>query len=103
MSHSSITKVKRIVTGIIAILMLSIVLLSAFFIAHEADHDCCGEDCQICSFLIVCENTLRHAGGGIAATAFIIFSFIILFVSKNPAIKFIRQETPVSIKVRLNN
>lgn len=103
MSHSGITKEKRIISGIIAIMMFAVIMISSLFIAIEADHDCCGEDCPICSFVTVCENTLRHVTEGIAAVALVVFSYVVLILLENPVVLFITQETPVSAKVRLNN
>ena len=66
---------KRIAAGIMGILMLFIVLFSAFYIAAEADHDCTGEDCPICACIQQCENTLHQIGDGIASQAAVIISF----------------------------
>ena len=33
-------------------------ILSVSFIALNADHDCCGEDCRICAQIRACEELL---------------------------------------------
>nr|MCR5719967.1 hypothetical protein [Lachnospiraceae bacterium] len=66
MRNSSTSKVSRITAGIMGLMMLVIVLFSSFYIAAEADHDCCGEDCPICDCIHRCENTLRGIGDGAA-------------------------------------
>ena len=48
------------------LMLLVFVLFSAFCIAAEADHDCCGEDCPICACIQMCENTLRGNKSGTA-------------------------------------
>ena len=103
MLHSGITKEKRIISGITVILMLSVMMLSSLFIAVETNHACCGEDCPICSFVTVCENTLRQVGEGIAAAAFVVLFTLVLILSVSHPAFLIRQETPVSTKVRMNN
>ena len=48
----------KIFLGVLAA-MLAGMLLSACFIAAEADHDCSGEDCPVCVFLTLCEQNIR--------------------------------------------
>ncbi len=103
MSRSYTTKYKRIAAGIAGMLMLLIMLFSAFYIVSEADHDCTGEDCPVCACIRECENTLRQPGDGseahLAATVPVFFLFVSALLSESdPA-----SETPVSRKVRLNN
>ncbi len=94
---------KRISAGIMGILMLFIMLFSAFYIAAEADHDCAGEDCPICACIAQCENILHQIGDGIASCAAVIISIVFLFVSVFLFATLFPQETLVSRKVRLNN
>ena len=103
MGNSKTANVRRIAAGIMGLMMLIIVLFSAFLIAAEADHDCTGEDCPICACIGLCENMLRGIGDGKAAqlsadipVLFILF-FSTLFVAELP------QETLITKKVRLNN
>ena len=82
--------------------MLSFLMLSSAFIAHEADHDCCGEDCPVCAFIEQCENVVRGeslVSSGLSViipVLFVIFSVCLL------ADAFVKA-TPVSRKIRLNN
>lgn len=94
---------KRIAAGIMGILMLFIMLFSAFYIAAEADHDCTGEDCPICACIQQCENTLHQIGDGITSQAAVIIPFVFLLVSIFLFASLFPQETLVSRKVRLNN
>ena len=84
------------------LMMLVIVLLSVFYIAAEAEHECCGEDCPVCACIQQCEATLRCIGDGSAeqpdADAPVVFIlFVSVFVSAA-----VFQDTLVSRKVRLN-
>lgn len=94
---------KRIAAGITGILMLFIMLFSAFYIASETDHDCTGEDCPICACIQQCENTLNQIGDGIAPQVAVIIPVVFLLVSIFLFESLFSQETLVSRKVRLNN
>ncbi len=102
MRNSSTSGVLRITAGIMGLMMLVVVVFSAFYIAAEADHDCSGEDCPICACIHHCENTLRGFCSGIAQISAVAPVFLIL-----PAAAFgiaaVSQDTLVSRKVRLNN
>ena len=55
---------------IAAIILISLaVLSSAAYIALEADHDCVGEECLICSRMEACVDLLRAVLTGTAAVA----------------------------------
>ena len=103
MRNSSTAKVLRITAGIMGLMMLFIVLFSAFYIAAETDHDCCGEDCPICACIHQCENTLRGIGGGVAVRSGAVAPVIFVFFVAAFVITAVSQDTLVSRKVRLNN
>lgn len=85
------------------LMMLVIVLFSAFFIAFEMSHDCEEEDCPICAVMQQCENNLRMiAGGASSAASSFIPVFIILFSAAFFAAA-LPLETLVKRKVRLND
>ena len=54
-------KPRRLVS-VLALLAAFMLLFSVLYIALEADHDCCGEDCAICAQLRACEDLLRDLG-----------------------------------------
>lgn len=103
MRNSNTSKVLRIAAGIMGLLMLVIVLFSASYIAAEADHECCGDDCPICACIQQCENTLHGFSDGIAVQSSAIAPVILILLAAAFAITAVSQETPVSRKVRLNN
>ena len=43
------TKKLRLITGLLAAVLAAVMLSSAVYIAVEANHNCSGEDCAICS------------------------------------------------------
>lgn len=52
-------KTKRF-AAVLALLLAFFMLFSILYIALEADHDCCGEDCAVCAAIRTCENLLRN-------------------------------------------
>ena len=83
------------------ILVLSV---STVFIAHEADHDCCGEDCPICRTIAINISLLRTLGLAVLAALFL---FFLLSVRSD---RFMRERnncffpgTLVSWNIRLND
>ena len=103
MRNSSAAKVLRITAGIMGLMMLVLVLFSSFYIAAEADHDCCGEDCPICACIHQCENTLRGIGDGAAVRSAAVAPVILILFAAAFVIATASQDTLVSRKVRLNN
>ena len=53
---------KRFGALLLCIGLLLVLSVSTAFIAHEADHDCCGEDCPICRTIAVNISLLRTLG-----------------------------------------
>ena len=83
--------------------MLLAVLLAGIFIAVEADHDCEGEDCHICQCLEQCKTTLRQLGEVCSAAKVSVFTAAVLLTTCFHFVRVILRETPVTIKVRLND
>ena len=94
---------KRIFAGIIVMLMLIGSMFSIFIIAHEADHDCTGEDCPICASIAQVENLFQQIGEVKASDALTAIPLVLLVLSVHVRVPLIMQETPVSTKVRMNN
>lgn len=102
MRDSGISNTRRIAAGIVGVMMLVVVLLSASYIAAEADHDCTGDDCPICVCIQQCENILNQVGG-VATQVSIVAPVVFLLLFMLFSVYSISQETLVSKKVRLNN
>ena len=93
---------RRVAAGIAGFLMLVFVLLTVFFIAHEAHHDCTGEDCPVCAAIRLCEGVLRFAGAG-GAPRFSFLPVLLVLTAAPFVLHGIARITPVSFKVRMNN
>ena len=102
-----VSKSRRILAGILGILVLAIVLFSGFYIAAEADHDCACHDgehvCPICTCLKQCEAILQFFHSVAAKTVPPVLTVVLLAAAFHITVKSISQETPVSRKVQLNN
>ena len=53
---------KRITAMLLCIGLVLALAVSSAFIAHEAGHDCSGDDCPICQTVAVNANLLRTIG-----------------------------------------
>lgn len=103
MHNMNNSKAKKLMAGIMIIMVLVVML---FWTSHEAAHichKCTGNDCPICALLHQCENAFSEMGGDLAADADLDLSPV-LFACILPIISIgIKRETPVSRKVRLDN
>lgn len=102
MRNSKPLKASKITAGIMGLMMLVIVLFSAFYIAVEVNHDCTGEECPVCACIQQCENTLRGVGGGLAIQSSVIIPVLLVLI----AVLFVTAAAPDTLfsrKVRLNN
>lgn len=103
MQRSGLLKTEKITACIIGMMMFFVVLFSVFYIAHEANHDCTGEDCPICACVAKCEKALQRIGAGAAAKAAVILPEFHVVLTPVLLGSFCFLQTPVSRKVRLNN
>ena len=103
MPNSDVSKQKRIAAGIIGILMIIVMLFSAFYISTETGHDCIGEDCPICACVQQCENVLHKIGGGLAFIISVIAPIICVVICAFLFVSDIQKQTLISRKIRMNN
>ena len=93
---------KLFALALCALLVLS-VLFSASFVSHEADHDCGGEDCQICAMINKCTELLGDALTSVAGAAiFGILVYSLCRVTGGLGISSLFF-TPVRLKVKLTD
>lgn len=94
---------KRIAAGIIGFLLLFAVQFFAFYLAAEANHNCSGDDCPICTCMQQCEHFLQQTGAGADGSVSVILPVFGIFLCVVFVSADIVQETPVSQKVRMNH
>ena len=95
---------KRRIISFLMILLIVFVLVSSFwFILHETHHDCSGEDCPVCAMIAVCKNTLKSV---FAALTLVLSALAASSAGRSAGastVLCVRDETPVSLKVKLLN
>ena len=100
--HKSSESMKAAAIVMIAAVLLFL-LVSTFFIAYEADHECTGEDCPVCALIQIVENNLRQLGSGAPVAAAVSSLILLSLVLQIRPEYSITISTPVSRKTRLNN
>lgn len=96
-------KAKRILSLSISLLLVLVLLFSVAFVIAEAEHDCSGEDCPVCRFLSIVENTLKKLSFAIAvAAAFLLAQAPAAGLSSERG-ELLSKQDPVSLKVKLSN
>ena len=98
------SKKSRFLAAVVASALIFAMLFSACFIVAEADHDCSGDDCQICRQISICVDSLKSLCYSILlAVSLAVFArypavSMQLFSRKKPA-----RTTLVSLKVKLSD
>ena len=97
-----VTGQRKMISAVTVLLLTVVVLCSSFFIAIEADHDCCGDgDCPVCSCIEVCERILCQFGRGVHTVAVMLLPVVVLLTAAVVLVRERPWETPVSRKVRI--
>ena len=94
---------RRAAAAALALFLALSLLLSALFLLFEADHDCAGACCSVCSALALCRETL--AGVALAATALLFPPAAALCARRAPSAvrRTAPGASPVLRKVKLLN
>ena len=80
-----------------------VLLVSCAFLFHEADHDCCGEDCPICRTIAMTSVLMRALFLALALLC-LARAAAALTARRMPERAFRSAfGTPVSLKIRLND
>ena len=80
-----------------------VLLVSCAFLFHEADHDCCGEDCPICRTIAMTSALMRALFLALALLC-LARAAAALTARRMPERAFRSAfGTPVSLKIRLND
>ncbi len=95
---------KRIFAFVLCISMMFVLFASSAYIAHEADHDCTGDHCEICENIAQLEVLVKTFSllGVILLALFALLSFLRALRVEDRLCAY-HAPTLVSWKVRLNN
>ena len=96
-------KNRHLFATILLVALLFVMFFSSWHIIQEADHDCCGESCEICADIAHCKTNLKqfvieHTTALVIVVALCLFLQIISLINS-----FVSFETLITNKVRLNN
>ena len=95
-------KTKR-AAAVFACVLFFAMLLSVLFIAHETNHECIGEDCQVCARLAACENSLKNISGAVTAAAAVTAVCFVFVRTLLCSPVLCAASSPVSLKVKLSD
>lgn len=97
-------KQKRLLALLLCVGMLFVLFASSAYIAHEADHHCAGEHCEICENIARMEALLQSFAllGAVLLLLFSLPAFLRVFRAEE-GLRASHAPTLVSWKVRLNN
>lgn len=90
------------VAVILSIILLSVMLFSAFYVISEMNHSCSEGDCPICAHIHQLEAMLRSAGDGTTLTALTALMILAFAIALSAPCAVVLCSTPVTCKVRLN-
>lgn len=95
---------KRILALLLCIGMILVLFTSSAYIAHEADHKCAGEDCEICKTIEKME-ALMQSFALLGVLLLVLFSLLSIRRAYRAAAasRVFHAPTLVSWKVRLND
>ncbi len=93
----------RIAALLMGVFMVLALLIATFYIAQESGHTCEGEDCPVCACLKMCKEVVHKLGFAVLP---VIVSAIALAGTFTGVcllcFEYVLQ-TPVTMKVRMNN
>ena len=94
---------KRIIAFAVALAMAFAMAFSVFFIAHNSEHNCTGDDCQICAQINNCIRSLNNITPKPEnAEAFISVAFALILVI-GAVVKLNNKKSLVDLNVKLSD
>ena len=96
------TRVRRRLAAAGAALLLLVQLVSAAYVAHEADHGCTGEGCPTCASLQQCVSHFQATGSGLEPAVVLELPHTEIEAVGAPADVARPAQTLVSLKIQMN-
>ncbi len=88
---------------ILGMMALVSMLFSVCLACVETHHDCQGEDCPICACIHQCRESLRDLSAGLIPAFSVFFIVTAVYGINEFFLPFGKNDTPVSLKVRMND
>jgi len=96
------SKIKQWITVLLCVCFIAVSVLSVVYISSHADHDCPGEQCEICLQIVHFQNTPRQLCAAVFAMA-VTMAAIYVTAAIVEVDRLNRTGTLISLKVQLNN
>ncbi len=96
-------KRNRILSLVLAVSVAFVMLFSVFYIAVNSDHDCAGENCQVCCQISACKNILKTLSECACIAAFTVAAVYVLIRLIELSASSVATDTLVTLKVKLTN
>ncbi|MCR5150783.1 MAG: hypothetical protein K6B52_06120 [Clostridiales bacterium] len=97
------SRLKKIAVIAIAVMVAFALISSVSFVAAESDHECTGENCEICCSITACINNIRTLTAAFTATVTVAVLLSGICSSVTICTVFSGIKSPVLLKVRLLN
>jgi hypothetical protein len=98
---------KRVIALVFLVLFLSVSILLSIFILTHADHEHSNNgvsgNCVICIQLRNSENILRQFSEAFINILLVVYGVIVLAILRKLIAFYVTFDTPVSMKIRMNN
>ncbi len=95
---------KKVIAIFFTLILLAFLFSSIGFIAHEATHECDGEDCPICELIYSCSKFIKEVGTAVLTITILSSYFIVKsFIKNRTNSENFKKESLVSLSVEMLN
>lgn len=94
---------KKIAAVVMCFMLVMSIFLASLYIVSKAHHECTGQDCPICHEIQLCVQFLNTVGGAVIITAVVLFTLHEFLIVLTSFLYICRNNTLVSLKVKLSD
>ncbi|MBP5607482.1 MAG: hypothetical protein J6X66_04335 [Lachnospiraceae bacterium] len=91
------------IAAVLALMALIGMLFSVFLASVDTHHHCQGDDCPICECIHQCIESVRHLVGGDLPQTVYVFVLQAVVLMTSVCLIDAHRDTPIGLKVRLND
>ncbi len=97
-------RAKKVIALLFMLILLAFLISSIAFIAHEANHECDGEECPICELIANCSKFIKEVGALVLTiTILSVCIFTKTFIKYRRYRDDLEKESLVSLSVEMLN